>query len=173
MDTIIEFLRTDNFLIISAVILILLIIGLLITIIKFSSINKKYKEFMKKLGDGKDIQEDLENYMYRVDRVEKQNAEIRGIIEDINTNMSSCIQKIGMVRYNAFKDTGSDLSFALALLDENDNGVVLNGIYSREMSNIYAKPVEKGNSKYTISEEEKLAIQKAVENKPIYRVKEK
>ena len=173
MDTIIEFLRTDNFLIISAVILILLIIGLLITIIKFSSINKKYKEFMKKLGDGKDIQEDLENYMYRVDRVEKQNAEIRGIIEDINTNMSSCIQKIGMVRYNAFKDTGSDLSFALALLDENDNGVVLNGIYSREMSNIYAKPVEKGNSKYTISEEEKLAIQKAVENKPIYRIKEK
>ena len=173
MDTIIEFLRTDNFLIISAVILILLIIGLLITIIKFSSINKKYKEFMKKLGDGKDIQEDLENYMYRVERVEKQNAEIRGIIEDINTNMSSCIQKIGMVRYNAFKDTGSDLSFALALLDENDNGVVLNGIYSREMSNIYAKPVEKGNSKYTISEEEKEAIQKAVENKPIYRVKEK
>ncbi len=173
MDTIIEFLRTDNFLIISAVILILLIIGLLITIIKFSSINKKYKEFMKKLGDGKDIQEDLENYMYRVERVEKQNAEIRGIIEDINTNMSSCIQKIGMVRYNAFKDTGSDLSFALALLDENDNGVVLNGIYSREMSNIYAKPVEKGTSKYTISEEEKEAIQKAVENKPIYRVKGK
>ena len=108
---------------------------------------------MKKLGDGKDIQEDLENYMYRVERVEKQNAEIRGIIEDINTNMSSCIQKIGMVRYNAFKDTGSDLSFALALLDENNNGVVLNGIYSREMSNIYAKPVEKGTSKYTISEE--------------------
>ena len=128
MDTIIEFLRTDNFLIITTVILILLIIGLLLTIIKFSSINKKYKEFMKKLGDGKDIQEDLENYMYRVERVEKQNAEIRGIIEDINTNMSSCIQKIGMVRYNAFKDTGSDLSFALALLDENNNGVVLNGI---------------------------------------------
>ena len=172
MDTIIEFLRTDNFLIISAVILILLIIGLLITIIKFSSINKKYKEFMKKLGDGKDIQEDLENYMYRVERVEKQNAEIRGIIEDINTNMSSCIQKIGMVRYNAFKDTGSDLSFALAMLDEKNNGVVLNGIYSREMSNIYAKPVENGKSTYTISEEEQEAIQKAMENKGIYRIKE-
>ena len=136
------------------------------------SINKKYKEFMKKLGDGKDIQEDLENYMYRVERVEKQNAEIRNLIETIDTNMDNCIQKIGMVRYNAFKDTGSDLSFALAMLDEKNNGVVLNGIYSREMSNIYAKPVENGKSKYTISEEEQEAIQKAIENKQVYKVRE-
>ena len=171
MDTIIEFLRTDNFLIISAVILILLIIGLLITIIKFSSINKKYKEFMKKLGDGKDIQEDLENYMYRVERVEKQNAEIANFIKNLDDNVSECIQKIGIVRYNAFKDTGSDLSFALALLDENNNGVVLNGIYSREMSNIYAKPVENGKSKYTISEEEKEAIEKAIDSKNVYKIK--
>ena len=86
--------------------------------------------------------------------------------------MDTCIQKIGIVRYNAFKDTGSDLSFALAMLDEKNNGVVLNGIYSREMSNIYAKPVEKGKSKYTLSEEEQQAIQKAIEDNGIYRVKE-
>ena len=67
-----------------------------------------------------------------------------------------------MVRYSAFKDTGSDLSFALALLDENNNGVVLNGIYSREMSNIYAKPVEQAKSHYTLSEEEQQAIQQAI-----------
>ena len=128
---------------------------------------------MNKIGDGKNIEEDLENYMYRVERVEKQNAEINGMINDINMNLTNCIQKIGIVRYNAFKDTGSDLSFALALLDENNNGVVLNGIYSREMSNIYAKPVENGKSKYTISEEEQEAIQKAIENQNVYRVKEK
>ena len=171
MDTIIEFLRTDNFLIISAVILILLIIGLLITIIKFSSINKKYKEFMKKLGDGKDIQEDLENYMYRVERVEKQNAEISNYVKNLDQDLTKCIQKVGIVRYNAFKDTGSDLSFTLALLDEKNNGVVLNGIYSREMSNIYAKPVENGKSTYTISEEEGLAIKKAMESNETYRMK--
>ena len=85
--------------------------------------------------------------------------------------MKNCIQKIGIVRYNAFKDTGSDLSFALAMLDEKNNGVVLNGIYSREMSNIYAKPVENGVSKYTISDEEKEAIQRAIEDKGIYEVK--
>ena len=126
---------------------------------------------MKKIGNGKNIEEDLENYMHRVNRVEKQNVEIKEVIESINKNMKNCIQKIGIVRYNAFKDTGSDLSFALAMLDEKNNGVVLNGIYSREMSNIYAKPVENGVSKYTISDEEKEAIRRAIENKGIYEVK--
>ena len=105
------------------------------------------------------------------ERVEKQNVEIKNLIEITNKNMANCVQKIGIVRYNAFKDTGSDLSFALAMLDENNSGVVLNGIYSREMSNIYAKPVENGKSKYTISEEEMEAIQKAVEGHEVYRVK--
>ena len=172
MEMIMVFLRTDTFLIIISVVLCILVIAFIILLVKLFSINKKYKTFINKLGDGNNIEEDLENYMYRVERVEKQNAEIRGIINTIDTNMENCIQKIGIVRYNAFKDTGSDLSFALAMLDEKNNGVVLNGIYSREMSNIYAKPVEKGKSTYTISEEEQQAIQKAIENQNIYRIKE-
>lgn len=172
MENILAFLRTDDFLILVSVGLCILFIAFVIVMIKFVSLNKRYKEFMQKIGNGKNIEEDLENYMYRVERVEKQNAEIKNVIDAIDTNMDSCIQKIGIVRYNAFKDTGSDLSFALAILDAKNNGVVLNGIYSREMSNIYAKPVENGKSKYTISEEEQEAIQKAMENKGIYRVKE-
>ena len=171
MENILELLKTDNFLIALSVIVILLVIGLVIVIIKFNKISKKYTEFMKKLGNGKDIEEDLENYMYRVERVEKQNAEILNYIKNIDNDLSKCIQKIGIVRYNAFQDTGSDLSFALALLDEENNGVVLNGIYSREMSNIYAKPVENGKSKYTISEEENLAIEKAINGDGTIRVK--
>lgn len=167
-----DFLRTDTFLIVISVILCILIIAFIVLLVKLFSINKKYKTFINKLGNGNNIEEDLENYMYRVERVEKQHAEIRGLINTIDTNMANCIQKIGIVRYNAFKDTGSDLSFALAMLDEKNNGVVLNGIYSREMSNIYAKPVENGKSTYTISEEEQQAIQKAIESKNIYRVKE-
>ena len=167
-----DFLRTDTFLIVISVILCILVIAFIVLLVKLFSINKKYKTFINKLGNGNNIEEDLENYMYRVERVEKQNAEIRGLINAIDTNMANCIQKIGIVRYNAFKDTGSDLSFALAMLDEKNNGVVLNGIYSREMSNIYAKTVENGKSTYTISEEEQQAIQKAMENQNIYRIKE-
>jgi len=171
MENILELLKTENFLIALSVIVILLIIGLVVVIIKFNKISKKYTEFMKKLGNGKNIEEDLENYMYRVERVEKQNAEILNYIKNIDNDLSKCIQKIGIVRYNAFQDTGSDLSFVLALLDERNNGVVLNGIYSREMSNIYAKPVENGKSKYTISEEENLAIEKAINGDGTIRVK--
>lgn len=171
MENILELLKTDNFLIALSVTVILLIMGLVVVIIKFNKISRKYTEFMKKLGNGKDIEEDLENYMYRVERVEKQNAEIINYIKNIDNDLNRCIQKIGIVRYNAFQDTGSDLSFALALLDEKNNGVVLNGIYSREMSNIYAKPVENGKSKYTISEEEGLAIEKAINGDGTVRVK--
>ena len=171
MENILELLKTDNYLIALSVIVILLVIGLIIVIIKFNKISKKYTEFMKKLGNGKNIEEDLENYMYRVERVEKQNAEILNYIKNVDNDLNKCIQKIGIVRYNAFQDTGSDLSFALALLDEKNNGVVLNGIYSREMSNIYAKPVENGKSKYTISEEENLAIEKAINGDGTIRVK--
>lgn len=170
MENIMALLKTDNFLIIFAILLIVLLISYVVLIIKTSNLNKCYKQFMKKLGNGKNIEEDLENYMYRVEKVERQNSELHLICKEMGNQLSGCVQKIGIVRYNAFKDTGSDLSFALALLDEDNTGVVMNGIYSREMSNIYAKPVEKGKSPYTISEEEKLAIDKAINSKNIYKL---
>ncbi len=149
------------------IILLVLIFVLLILVITFMCktiyLDKKYKKFMKKLGESENLEEDLENYMYKVERVEKQNAEILGQLSGLDKDLEGCIQKIGIVRYSAFQDTGSDLSFSLALLDEKNNGVVMNGIYSREMSNIYAKPVEAGNSSYTLSEEEQQAIKKAME----------
>ena len=171
MENILELLKTDTFLLILTGIVLLLIIGFIIVIAKFSSINKKYKTLMKKIGNGKDINETLENYMDKVSSVELQNSEIMQYVTNLDKDMEKCIQKIGIVRYSAFKDTGSDLSFALAMLDENNNGVVFNGIYSREMSNIYAKPVENGKSKYTISEEEQEAIDKAIGNDNIYKMK--
>lgn len=171
MDKILELMKTENYILIMSIIIIILLLGFIILLFKLSSLNKKYKKFLEKLGDGKNIQEDLENFMYKTDRVERQNLEILNNIKSIEKYMSNCIQKIGIVRYSAFKDTGSDLSFALALLDENNNGVVLNGIYSREMSNIYAKPVENGTSTYTISNEEEIAIKKAIESGNIYKTK--
>ena len=171
MQGILEFLRTDNYLLVLSAITIILLIGFLIVLISNIRLNNRYKKFMNKLGNGKNLEEDLENFMYKVDRVEKQNAEITNFCENLNEDISKCIQKIGIVRYSAFKDTGSDLSFAVALLDEKNNGIVFNGIYSREMSNIYAKPVEKGNSRYTLSEEESQAIVKAIESNNLYKMR--
>ena len=164
MEGLIDSLGMNNVIYILFGIIIILLLAFLILLGKVISLNKRYKKFMVKLGEGKDIQEDLENYMYRVERVEKQNAEILNQINGLDKDLEGCIQKVGILRYSAFQDTGSDLSFTLALLDEHDNGVVFNGIYSREMSNIYAKPVENGKSKYTLSEEEQEAIKRAIES---------
>ena len=163
MEDIMEFIKTETFLLILVSIMTLLLIGFVVMVTRFSKLNKKYKNFMQKLGNGKNLEEDLETYMYRVNKVEQQNAQIQNEMKNMNNNITKCIQKVGIVRYNAFENTGSNLSFALALLDNNNNGIVLNGIYSREMSNIYAKPVENGKSTYTFSEEEIKALQKAME----------
>lgn len=161
MESLIELLKTDTFLFIIWGMMALLLMGFIILLFYVFKLNKRYHDFMKKIGNGESIEEDLANYMSRVEKVEKQNEENLNYSKQIDSNLKKCIQKVGIVRYSAFKDTGSDLSFALALLDENNDGIVLNGIYSREMSNIYAKPVQDGKSKYTISEEEAKAIEKA------------
>ena len=169
MQELIIFLRTDNYLLFLSVIIIILLIGFIILLIGNMKLKEKYRKFMQKLGNGKNLEEDLSNFMYKVDRVERQNAEIMNFCKNLDEDLTKCIQKVGIVRYSAFKDTGSDLSFAVALLDEKNSGVVFNGIYSREMSNIYAKPVENGNSSYTLSEEEAEAIRKAINSRNVYR----
>lgn len=171
MENIVNSIGLNTLLLILSIVIIVLLIAFLVLLSKVIYLNKKYKRFMKKLGSSDNLEEDLENYMYRVDRVEKQNADILNQIKGLDKDLESCVQKVGIVRYSAFQDTGSDLSFSLALLDEHNNGVVFNGIYSREMSNIYAKPVENGNSKYTLSEEEQEAIKRAIDSDNARRIK--
>lgn len=167
MDNFLELLKSDAFLIIVLLISIISIILLIVNYVKLNRINKNYSEFMKKVGNGKNIDETLKSYMEDVQKVDKLNKEILNYCENLDKTVDNCIQKIGLLRYNAFKDVGSNLSFALAILNNKNDGVVLNGIYSRDMSNIYAKPIVNGTSEYALSDEEKEAIKKAIseENK--------
>ena len=159
-----DFLETTTFAIISLIINIILIVMVIISYIRIRNINKNNTNFMKKLGDGKNIQEDLEKYIQRVINLEEGLSETNTYCKQLDGRIQECVQKIGVVRYSAYKDSGSDLSFAVALLDEKNNGVVFNGIYSREMSNIYAKPIENGISKYSMTAEENQALLKAMKS---------
>ncbi len=162
MDKLLEFINTDNFLLILSILTIVLIIFCIILFVKYYKLNKRYNNFIRKMSKGSNFEETLNIYMKKVNDVSEKNDEIIKYCQKLDNNISKCIKKVGIVRYNAFKDTGSDLSFTLALLNEANTGVVLNGIYSREMSNIYAKPITNGKSNYTISEQEKEAIDKAI-----------
>lgn len=157
-----EFIKSELYLIIIAGINILLLILYICNFVKLRKINKNYKTFIKKLGNGNNIDEMLEKYINKVENIDLQNKEIIEYCNRLDNNLSLCIRKIGIVRYSAFKDTGSDLSFALALLNDNNDGVLLNGIYSREMSNIYAKQISNGKSNNKLSEEESKALEIAI-----------
>ena len=127
--------------------------------------NKKYLNFMKKLGKGEDLDQMLKNYLKEVREIKQDNSEIKAYYTKLDYDIGSGIQKAGLIRYNAFQNVGSDLSFALALLDRENNGVVLNGLYGSESSNIYAKPIKNGESSYKLSEEELEAIKIASQSK--------
>lgn len=161
----VDLLKTNNYLVISFILNIIFIILFIILFVENAKIKNKYNNFMKKLGKGNNIEEILQRHLDKVLFVQKQNEEILDYCRKIDKNFSKTISKVGIVRYSAFRDTGSDLSFTLALLNKENDGVVLNGIYSREMSNIYVKPIKNGESTYTLSKEEKEAISKAIETK--------
>lgn len=159
----------NNFLNNNYITIILLFINIIIFILYFNSYIKlkKYKKnnelIIKKLGNGRDILKLLNENNKKVEDVELINKEMKEYIEELEKKTDNCMQKVGLVRYNAFKDTGSDLSFALAILNRNNTGVILNGIYSRETSNIYAKSIENGKSEYRLSEEETIALNEALQ----------
>jgi regulator of replication initiation timing len=80
---------------------------------------------------------------------------------DLKREMSRAITKIGIKRFNPFKEIGGDQSFSIALLDEEHNGVIVTSYYGRELNRIYAKSVHNGTSKHELSGEEKEAISQA------------
>lgn len=165
MENLLEFVGTEDFLIVVFFLLIILIILSILNIIFIVNTNRKYLKFMKKLGNGSNLDEMLKTYLRDVKEIKQDNSEIKAYYTKLDHDIDCCIQKIGLIRYNAFKDVGSDLSFAIAMLDRNDNGVVFNGLYGSESSNIYAKPIKGGVSKYQLSDEEKTALEIAEQSK--------
>jgi predicted Holliday junction resolvase-like endonuclease len=157
-----NFIEENLLSVIELIVIVILFTVIVVSNLRLRKINKNYRTFLKKLGNGENLEEMLKKYIQKVESIEAENAEIKEYCKKLNEDMTSCIQKIGIVRYNAFKDTGSELSFALALLDENNSGVVLNGIYSREMSNIYAKQIVGGKTSNKLSEEEEKALDRAI-----------
>lgn len=124
---------------------------------KIKKLKNKYYKFMNGLS-GANIEEILEDCLEKVNGVMDKNREIELQINSIERNMYYCVQKVGVVRYNAFDNVGSDLSFSIALLDNNDDGLVISSLYSRDSSSTYAKPILKSKSKYALSAEEIKAI---------------
>ena len=94
-------------------------------------------------------------------------AEKVGIrLDAVERHVGGAIQRIGIVRFNPFNDTGGDQSFSIALLDGRGDGLVITSLFSRSVTRVFAKPIQAGESRYALSEEESRAIKNASEDEP-------
>jgi len=146
-------------LILGAISLILLI-WLIVINSKLSKFKKAYLS-LQSFMDGNSLDRLLGNYLSEVEQLRKGLKDSEKRIEKTEAKLRVSVDRTELIRFNAFENMGSDLSFALALLNQEGNGVVLSSINSREESRVYAKPLTNGESSYHLSEEEKKAITKA------------
>jgi len=127
----------------------------------------KYRQKQRELLAGEDA-ESLDGIVLRQKKQLQNHAknlkELGEIMSELVENNKLNVQKTAVVRYNPFADTGSNMSFAIALLDGHDSGLVVSSLHSREGTRIYAKPVKEGESKNTLTGEEKQAIAEAKNN---------
>jgi hypothetical protein len=112
---------------------------------------------------GVSLQQLLNSHLGKVIEVGTKMEELSKLHESLEARSRGSLQHIGIVRFNPFEDTGSDQSFAIALLDDRRDGVVLSSLHGRGQTRVFAKPVEAGESKHTLSDEEAQAIRIAVD----------
>lgn len=145
-----------------AVIIILLAIVLIIQGAKIRKMRRRYEAMMT--GNGiEDLESLLVNLKNQGDMLEDGQREHKAMIEAAQAKMRGMKSKVAMKRYNAFGERGNDLSFSLAILDDNHSGIVLSSLHNRENSYIYSKSLEKGESQYPLSPEEKEVIALALQ----------
>jgi len=122
---------------------------------------KTFSRLTKGISE-KDLKEILGEVMVALKKGEKSFVELESRIELLRAENKINFQKIGLVRYNPFSDTGGNQSFVLALLDGNDSGFVITTLHSREATRVFAKPVSGGREGgFEFSKEEIQAILEA------------
>ena len=144
----------------AAVALIAVILSI-VSMKKLSKVQKKYNTFMKG-NDGKSLEEAIDKRFKQVDELLEQNEKKSKEIEALFENMKLAVQKVGIVKYDAFNEMGGKLSFALVMLDKENNGFVINAMHSREGCYTYIKEIIKGESYIPLGTEEKEALDNAM-----------
>jgi hypothetical protein len=128
--------------------------------IKLVSISRRYNELMTGM-DGKNLEALLINHLSMVRDMRAEVEELKEKIRLLEQESRLAVKKIYYKRFNAFPDVGSDLSFSVALLNENNTGVLITSIYGRDENRVYLKPVVGGNSSYALTPEEREVLNSA------------
>lgn len=144
-----------------SVFVLILLVLYIISLRKFKKHKERYNSLTRGLS-GANIEDLFLSINRDISSVNRDVNLLEDHLESLETKLSFALQRIGFVRYNAFGDMGSELSFSIALLDSYNNGFVLTSIYGRERSVSFSKPIKNGKTNIPISPEEMLAIDRAL-----------
>lgn len=146
------------------IVLLALVIILFILVISLSMrlnrLTRKYRQFMRG-SDGSSLEKSLAQKVRTMERIQERQEVNADVMKSIRRQYQRTLSKYGIVKYDAFEDVGGKMSFALAMLDMDNNGFVLNVIHSRDNCYMYLKEIVKGESYIMLSDEEIQALRQA------------
>ena len=145
-----------------AAVLFVALILLIVFIVKYTKLQKNYKKFMM-TSDGNSIEKELQLKFNKVNTISSKVRVIEERLEGIDETLVKTYQKMGIVKYDAFKEMGGKLSFSLALLNQDNTGILISSMHSREGCYTYTKEIIKGESFVLLADEEREALNQAMQ----------
>lgn len=146
-----------------AVLVIILLIVTITNSVRMKNLKKNYKIFMSG-NSAKNLEDTLIKRLEQVDFLLEANEANEKNVKSLSKKMNQTYQKMGLIKYDALNEMGGKLSFSLAMLDEKNDGYIINAMHTREGCYTYIKEIVDGNSIIVLSEEEQKALNRAMGN---------
>lgn len=150
-----------TYILIALIVIVLAMIAWLVILqIRLTRMTRQYKQLVTGV-EGKNLEDILNQHIDEVRTHVETVAELQTHTRKIDRTLRHSMQWMGLIRFNPFRNTGGNQSFAWAIVDGHGNGIVLSSLHSREGTRVYAKLLDKWESPYSLTDEEKQAIDRA------------
>ncbi len=153
----------------AALLLLALVVMLLLAFAAIAVLSAQVRRANQRIArltggaDGANLEDTLTAHLETVAAAMRRMETLEQAVGVLQAKIPLCLQRTGLIRYDAFDDAGGAQSFSLALLDANGDGIVVSGVYGRRDSRVYAKSVQNGRASHALSEEEEQALRQAGE----------
>lgn len=166
-DTLLEEIGIDPMVYFAIIFLFMIALAVLFIVQtnRYKRLEKRFRIFMTG-SDGGSLEEKMALLFSDVRKLKEHDLIHKNDIVEMRRTLLCCFQKVGIVKYDAFREMGGQLSFSIAILDQKDNGFVMNSVHSASSSYVYTKEIENGRSAIELSGEEKEALQIAINSSP-------
>ena len=147
------------------ILVVALFVMLIFLLVRYNQLNVSYQMFMKGRR-AESLEEEIGALFDDISTLKASSEKNRKDIKKMIENLSECYQRVGIVKYDAFKEMGGKLSFSVALLNDNETGFIINSIHSSEGCYVYTKEIVNGECAISLGDEEKKALTLALSAEP-------